>query len=68
MNKSQAQIAGYTNWRKKLILMLLIGSLGILGVSIICLNFGVTFINPKDIISLLLYGTQDKTKSLIIWQ
>jgi iron complex transport system permease protein len=48
--------------------MLLGGSLGILGVSLICLNFGVVSINPKDIISLLLNGTPDKTKSLIIWQ
>jgi len=70
MNKSlqEKEIAGYTNWRKKLILMLLGGSLGILGVSLICLNFGVVSINPKDIISLLLNGTPDKTKSLIIWQ
>jgi iron complex transport system permease protein len=49
-------------------LMLLGGSLGILGVSLICLNFGVVSINPKEIISLLLNGTPDKTKSLIIWQ
>jgi iron complex transport system permease protein len=70
MNKSlqEKEISGYTNWRKKLILMLLGGSLGILGVSLICLNFGVVSINPKDIISLLLNGTPDKTKSLIIWQ
>jgi iron complex transport system permease protein len=71
MNKSlqEKEITGcYTNWRKKLILMLLGGSLGILGVSLICLNFGVVSINPKDIISLLLNGTPDKTKSLIIWQ
>lgn len=70
MNKSlqEKEIAGYTNWRKKLIWMLLGGSLGILGVSLICLNFGVVSINPKDIISLLLNGTPDKTKSLIIWQ
>ena len=70
MNKSlqEKEIAGYINWRKKLILMLLGGSLGILGVSLICLNFGVVSINPKDIISLLLNGTPDKTKSLIIWQ
>lgn len=70
MNKSlqEKEIAGYTNWRKKLILMILGGSLGILGVSLICLNFGVVSINPKDIISLLLNGTPDKTKSLIIWQ
>ena len=70
MNKSpqEKEIAGYTNWRKKLIWMLLGGSLGILGVSLICLNFGVVSINPKDIISLLLNGTADKTKSLIIWQ
>ena len=70
MNKSlqEKEIVGYTNWRKKLIWMLLGGSLGILGVSLICLNFGVVSINPKDIISLLLNGTPDKTKSLIIWQ
>jgi iron complex transport system permease protein len=70
MNKSlqEKEIADYTNWRKKLILMLLGGILGILGVSLICLNFGVVSINPKDIISLLLNGTADKTKSLIIWQ
>jgi iron complex transport system permease protein len=70
MNKSlqEKEIAGYTNWRKKLIWMLLGGSLGILGVSLICLNFGVVSINSKDIISLLLNGTPDKTKSLIIWQ
>lgn len=70
MNKSpqEKEIAGYTNWRKKLIWMLLGGSLGILGVSLICLNFGVVSINPQDIISLLLNGTADKTKSLIIWQ
>lgn len=68
MNKSLTEIAGYTNWRKKLILMLLVGSLSILGVSLISLNFGVVSINPKDIISILLNGTQDKTKNLIIWQ
>jgi iron complex transport system permease protein len=70
MNKSlqEKEIAGYTNWRKKLIWMLLGGSLGTLGVSLICLNFGVVSINPKDIISLLLNGAADKTKSLIIWQ
>jgi len=68
MNKPLVEIAVYTNWRKKLILMLLLGSLSILVVSLICLNFGVVPINPKDIISLLLNGTQDKTKNLIIWQ
>ena len=68
MNKPLTEIAGYTNWRRKLILMLLVGSLSILGVSLICLNFGVVSINLKDIFSLLLNGTQDKTKNLIIWQ
>jgi iron complex transport system permease protein len=68
MNKPLTENTGYTNWRKKLILMLLVGSLSILGVSLICLNFGVVSINPKEIISLLLNGTQDKTKNLIIWQ
>jgi iron complex transport system permease protein len=68
MNKPLRKNTGYINWRKKLILILIIGSLTTLGVGIICLNFGVVSINPKDIISLLLNGTQDKTKSLIIWQ
>jgi len=70
MNKSlqEKEIMDYTNWRKKIIMMIIEGSLGILGVSLICLNFGVVSINIKDIISLLLNGTPDKTKSLIIWQ
>lgn len=68
MNKSLKEIAGYTNWRKNLILMILGGSLGILGVSLVCLNFGVVSIHPKDILSILWNSSQDKTKSLIIWQ
>lgn len=69
MNKPLTEIAGYTNWRKKLILMLLVGSLSILGVSLVCLNFGVVPIHPKEIFSLL-WGNSpdDKTNSLIIWQ
>ena len=68
MNKSLIKKSGYINWKKKLILILLVGSLAILGIGVICLNFGVVSINPKDIIALLINSTQDKTKSLIIWQ
>jgi len=68
MNKSHNEIAGYTNWRKKLILMILGGSLGILGVSLVCLNFGVVSIHPKDILSILWNNSQNKTNGLIIWQ
>jgi len=68
MNKSQKEIAVYTNWRKKLILMILAGSLGILGLSLACLNFGVVHIHPKDILSILWNNSQDKTNNLIIWQ
>jgi len=68
INKSPKVIAGYTNWRKKLILMILGGSLGILGVSLVCLNFGVVSIHPKVIFSILWNNSQDKTNSLIIWQ
>jgi len=68
MNKSLNEIAGYTNWRKKLILMILGGSLGILGVSLVCLNFGVVSIHPKVIFSILWNNSQDKTNGLIIWQ
>ena len=56
------------NWKKKLIIIFLFGSLTVLGIGIISLSFGVVSINFRDIISLLLNGTQDKTKSLIIWQ
>ncbi len=66
MNKSLNEIAGYTNWRKKL--MILGGSLGILGVSLVCLNFGVVSIHPKVIFSILWNNSQDKTNGLIIWQ
>lgn len=68
INKSPKEIAGYTNWRKKLILMILGGSLGILGVSLVCLNFGVVPIHPKEIFSLIWNSSLDKTNSLIIWQ
>ena len=68
INKSPKEIAGYTNWRKKLILMILGGSLGILGVSLVCLNFGVVSIHPKDILFTLWNSSQDKTKGLIVWQ
>ena len=68
INKSPKEIAGYTNWRKKLILMILGGSLGILGVSLVCLNFGVVSIHPKEIFSLIWNSSLDKTNSLIIWQ
>jgi len=68
INKSPKEIAGYTNWQKKLILMILGGSLGILGVSLICLNFGVVSIHPKEIFSLIWNSSLDKTNSLIVWQ
>jgi len=68
MNKSSNEITGYSNWRKKLILMILEGSLGVLVVSLVCLNFGVVSIHPKDILSILWNSSLDKTTELIIWQ
>jgi iron complex transport system permease protein len=68
MNKSLIQLTSLINWKRKLFLILLIGSLAVLGIGIACLNFGTVSINPKDIITLLINGSQDKTKSLIIWQ
>jgi hypothetical protein len=49
MNKSSKEIAGYTNWRKKLILMIIWGSFSIVIIDFICLNFGVVSIRPKEI-------------------
>jgi len=68
MNKSSKEIAGYTNWRKKLILMIIWGSFSIVVIDFICLNFGVVSIRPKEIFSLLWDNSPDKTNSLIIWQ
>ncbi|TET10548.1 MAG: iron ABC transporter permease [Candidatus Atribacteria bacterium] len=68
MNKSSKEIAGYTNWRKKLILMIIWGSFSIVIIDFICLNFGVVSIRPKEIFSLLWGSSPDKTNSLIIWQ
>ena len=68
MNKSYNEITGYSNWRKKLILMILEGSLGVPVVSLVCLNFGVVSIHPKDILSILWNSSLDKTTELIIWQ
>jgi len=68
MNKSSKEIAGYTNWRKKLILMIIWGSFSIVIIDFICLNFGVVSIRPKEILSLLWGSSHDKTNSLIIWQ
>ncbi len=68
MNKSSKEIAGYTNWRKKLILMIIWGSFSIVIINFICLNFGVVSIHPKEIFSLLWGNSLDKTNSLIIWQ
>ena len=68
MNKSSKEIAGYTNWRKKLILMIIWGSFSIVIIDFICLNFGVVSIHPKEIFSLLWGNSPDKTNSLIIWQ
>ncbi|GAG68227.1 unnamed protein product [marine sediment metagenome] len=68
MNKSSKEIAGYTNWRKKLILMIIWGSFSIVIIDFICLNFGVVSIHPKEIFSLLWDNSPDKTNSLIIWQ
>ena len=68
INKSSKEIAGYTNWRKKLILMIVWGSLAIIIVNFICLNFGVVSIHPKEIFYLLWDSSRDKTNSLIIWQ
>ncbi|MBA7543418.1 Hemin transport system permease protein HmuU [subsurface metagenome] len=68
MNKSSREIAGYTNWRKKLILMIIWGSFSIVIIDFICLNFGVVSIHPKEILSLLWGSSPDKTNSLIIWQ
>ncbi len=70
INNSPKTVAryGYPDWRKKLILMLLIGSLSLLVVSLICLNFGVTSIHPRVILSILGNKAGDKTTGLIIWQ
>ncbi len=68
MNKSSKEIAGYTNWRKKLILMIIWGSFSIVIIDFICINFGVVSIHPKEILSLLWGSSPDKTNSLIIWQ
>jgi len=46
----------------------LFGSLIVLITGIFCLNFGVVTITPRDIMHLLINGTQDKTTNLIIWQ
>jgi iron complex transport system permease protein len=68
MNKPSKEIAGYTNWRKKLILMIIWGSFSIVIIDFICINFGVVSIHPKEILSLLWGSSPDKTNSLIIWQ
>jgi len=68
MNKSLVKNTGFINWKKKLILIVLFGSLIVLITGIFCLNFGVVTITPRDILHLLINGTQDKTTNLIIWQ
>lgn len=68
MNKSLVKNTGFINWKKKLILIVLFGSLIVLATGIFCLNFGVVTITPRDIMHLLINGTQDKTTNLIIWQ
>ena len=68
MNKSLVKNTGFINWKKKLILIVLFGSLIVLATGIFCLNFGVVTITPRDIMYLLINGTQDKTTNLIIWQ
>ena len=68
MNKSLLKNTGFINWKKKLILIVLFGSLIVLATGIFCLNFGVVTITPRDILHLLINGTQDKTTNLIIWQ
>jgi iron complex transport system permease protein len=71
MNKSlpeKKEMTGYTNWRKKLILLILGGSLSILVVGLICLNFGIVSIHPRDIFSILGNSTLNKTNRIIIWQ
>lgn len=68
MNKSLVKNTGFINWKKKLILIVLFGSLIVLVIGIFCLNFGVVTITPRDIMHLLINGTQDKTTNLIIWQ
>ena len=68
MNKSLVKNTGFINWKKKLILIVLFGSLIVLITGIFCLNFGVVTITPRDIMHLLINGTQDKTTNLIIWQ
>ena len=68
MNKPLVKNTGFINWKKKLILIVLFGSLIVLATGIFCLNFGVVTITPRDIMHLLINGTQDKTTNLIIWQ
>jgi len=68
MNKPLVKNTGFINWKKKLILIVLFGSLIVLATGIFCLNFGVVTITPRDIMYLLINGTQDKTTNLIIWQ
>ena len=68
MNKSLVKNTGFITWKKKLILIVLFGSLIVLITGIFCLNFGVVTITPRDILHLLINGTQDKTTNLIIWQ
>ena len=68
MNKSFSHNPGYGNWKKKLFFIIIIGSLITLGSGVLCLNFGVVPINPREILSLLLNSHQNKTQSIIIWQ
>jgi len=58
----------YTNWRKKIRVIFFLGILGILGASLLCLNFGVVSIQPRVIFSILSHRSAESTNYLIIWQ
>ncbi len=61
-------IYGYSNWRYKAILIIIIGFLAILVIGFIGLNFGAIAIQPKKIFSILWHHKTDDSLGLIIWE
>lgn len=59
---------GYTNWRRRLLVISFLGIVSILGVGLFALNFGVASIKPEVIFSILSNHLIEDTPYLIIWQ
>lgn len=66
--KNNNNLYGYTNWRHKALLILIIGFFAILIVGFIGLNFGTIIIQPEKIWSIIWQHQTDNSLGLIIWE